>query len=118
MAVATYNVFSPHRDFCMKNILNACIEKKWSIAENLAEDYADYCKSYWEEYSSRLNFEFHKCGSCFGKKQSLVKLDWSESEKYPYSGQLVCMDYTCKFYLIINIDQHNFLAVDYKNGEN
>ena len=44
MAVATYNVFSPYRDLCMKNILNACIEKKWSMAEDLAKDYADYCK--------------------------------------------------------------------------
>ena len=28
MAHPTYNVFSPYRDLCMKNILNACIEKK------------------------------------------------------------------------------------------
>ena len=112
MAVASYNVFSPYRDFCMKNILNACSEKKWSIVENLAKDYADYCESYWKEYSSRFNNDFNKCGSCFGKKQSLIKLVWFESEKYPFCGQLVCMNFTCKFYLIINIDQHNFLAAD------
>ena len=83
MAVPTYNVFSPHRDLCMKNILNACIEKKWSMAEDLAKDYTDYCKIYWPE-----------------------------AEKYPFCGQLVCMNYACKFYLIINVDQYNFLAVD------
>ena len=52
MAHPTYNVFSPYRDLCMKNILNACIEKKWSMAENLAKDYVDYCKTYWEEYAA------------------------------------------------------------------
>ena len=112
MAVATYNIFSPYRDLCMKNILNACIEKKWSMAEDLAKDYADYCKIYWEEYDANLNFEFNKCGSCFEQKRSLVKSKWPEAEKYPFYGQLVCMKYTCKFYLILNVDQYNFLAVD------
>ena len=112
MAVPTYNVFSPHRDLCMKNILNACIEKKWSMAEDLAKDYTDYCKIYWEEYGANLNFEFNKCSSCFEQKRSLVKFKWPEAEKYPFCGQLVCMNYTCKFYLIINVDQYNFLAVD------
>ena len=112
MAVATYNVFSPYRDLCMKNILNSCIEKKCSMAEDLAKDYADYCKIYWEEYDANLNFEFKKCGSCFEQKRSLVKSKWPEAEKYPFYGQLVCMKYTCKFYLILNVDQYNFLAVD------
>ena len=109
---ATYNVFSPYRDFCMKNILNACTEKKWEVAEDLAKDYAVYCKTYWEEYTSNLNFEFNKCGYCSGQKNSIVKCKWPEAEKYPFSGQLVCMNYTCKFYLILNVDQYNFLALN------
>ena len=60
MAVASYNVFSPYRDFCMKNILNACSERKWSVAEKLAKDYVDYCESYWKEYSSCFNNDFWK----------------------------------------------------------
>ena len=82
------------------------------MAEDLAKDYADYCKIYWEEYDANLNFEFNKCGSCFEQKRSLVKSKWPEAEKYPFYGQLVCMKYTCKFYLILNVDQYNFLAVD------
>ena len=112
MALATYNVFSPYRDLCMKNILNAYNEKKWSIAEDLAKDYVDYCKIYWEEYAANLNFEFNKCGSCSEQKHSLVKFEWPEAEKYSFFGQLVCMNYTCKFYLILNVDQYNFLAID------
>ena len=117
MAVALYNVFSPFRDLCMKNILNACTEKRWSIAQDLAKDYADYCKIYWEEYKVLLDFEFNICSFCFQQKRSLVKLVWPEAEKYPFCGQLVCMNYICKFYLILNVDQYNFLAVD-KNGKN
>lgn len=112
MAHPTYNVFSPYRDLCMKNILNACIEKKWSMAENLAKDYVDYCKTYWEEYAANLNFEFNKCGSCCEQKHWLVKSKWPEAEKYPFCGQLVCTNYACKFYLILNVEQYNFLAID------
>ena len=110
---ATYNVFSPYRDFCMKNILNACIEKKWSTAKDLAEDYVGYCKTYYEQYTSaNLNFEFNKCGYCSLQKQSIVKSKWPEAEKYPFHGQLVCMNYTCQFYLILNVDQYEFLTLD------
>ena len=114
MAVASlYNTSSPYRDLCMKNILYNCSEKKWSVAEDLADKYVDYCKKYWEEYdTTHLNYKFNKCGNCFKQKQSVVKLEWPESEKYPFSGQLVCMNYTCKFYLIVNVDQYNFLALE------
>ena len=43
MAGVSYNLFSPYRDFCMKNIMMACSEKKWSKAKQLANDYTDYC---------------------------------------------------------------------------
>ena len=66
MAGVPYNVFSPYRDFCMKNIMMACSEKKWSVAEKLANDYTDYCDKYLQEI---LDFEFNKCGSCLRKKK-------------------------------------------------
>ena len=108
--VSSYNTSSPYRDLCMKNILNACIEKKWSIAENLASDYVKYCEPYWQEYDTHLNYKFNKCGNCLKQKRSLVKPKCSESEQYPFSGQLTCMNYTCKFYLIVNVDQFKFLS--------
>ena len=108
MAVASYNVFSPYRDLCMKNIMQACTEKKWSTAEKLANDYADYCEKYLQEI---LAFEFNKCGSCLRKKKLLVNFEWSEAEKYPFYGQLSCMNYICEYYLIINADQYRFLAL-------
>ena len=113
MAAASYNVFSSHRNFCMKNILNACTEKKWSTAQDLSKDYADYCKKYWEKYTAEfVNSQINKCGSCSEQKHFLVDCKWPEAEKYPFCGQLICMNYTCEFYLIINFDQYNFLAVN------
>lgn len=115
MAAVSYNVFSPYRDFCMKNIMMACSEKKWSIAEKLANEYTDYCDKYLQEI---LDFEFNKCGSCLRKKNLLVKLEWPEAEKYPFHGLLACRNYTCKYYLIINADNYRFLALHKENGEN
>lgn len=115
MAAVSYNVFSPYRDFCLKNIMMACSEKKWSIAEKLANEYTDYCDKYLQEI---LDFEFNKCGSCLRKKNLLVKLEWSEAEKYPFHGLLACRNYTCKYYLIINADNYRFLALHKENGEN
>ena len=52
----------------MRKILAACIEKKWSMAQDLADDYLDYCKPYWQEYDTHLNFKFNKCGNCLKQK--------------------------------------------------
>ena len=108
MVDVSYNVFSPYRDFCMNNILKACSEKTWPKADKLANDYIDYCEKYLPEIQ---DFEFNKCGSCLRKKNLIVKLDWPEAERYPFYGLLTCMNYTCKYYLIINSDNFRFLAL-------
>ena len=121
MADASYNVFSPNRDFRMKNIFNACSEKKWSIARDLAKDYADYCEKYWEKYSVEFkNSPINKCGSCSEQKRFLVNYEWPDVKRYQFSGQLVCMNYVCEFYLIINVNQYNSSCkkIDKENGEN
>ena len=112
MAVASYNVFSPNRDFRMKNILNFCSEKKWSMPQDLAKDYAHYCKKYWEKYTVEFkNSPINKCVSCSEQKHFLINNQWSNAEKYPFCGQLICTNYVCEFYLIINVNQYNFLAL-------
>ena len=73
MAVSCdFNTSSKYRDLAMKNILKASSEKKWSIAENLTADYLDYCRPYWQEYDTYLNFKSSKCGMCLKQKQSIV----------------------------------------------
>ena len=105
MAVSCdFNTSSRCRDLAMKKILNACSEKKWSLAENLTADYLDYCRPYWQEYDTHLNFKSNKCGMCLKQKQSIVKPRWSEAEQYSFYGKLTCKNYTCKFYLIVNTD--------------
>ena len=110
MAVSCdFNTSSQWRDLSMRKILAACIEKKWSMAEDLADDYLDYCKPYWQEYDTHLNFKSNRCGNCLKQKQSIVKSKWSEAEQYPFYGKLTCVNYTCKFYLIVNTDYKLFL---------
>ena len=85
-------------------ILNECYKKNWCEAEKLTDDYKDYCKPYWQEYDTHLNMQFNKCGLCLKMKRALVKSKWSCAEDYPLYKQLTCMNFSCKFYLIINTD--------------
>ena len=112
MASAPLTVVSPNetidvplwRERATINILNKCIKKDWREAESLTDDYREYCKPYWKEYDTHLNGQFNKCGHCLKMKRSLVKNKWSQAEEYPLYRQLVCMNFSCKFYLIINTD--------------
>ena len=116
-----FNVFTPYRNFCMKNILEACSERKWSMAQDLSKEYADYCNKYWEKYTAEfVNSPINKCGSCSEKKHFLVDCKWPEAEKYLFCGQLVCMNCACEYYLIINVDQYNIFSCKLieGNGEN
>ena len=92
------------RERAVINILNNCIRKNWVEAEKLCDDYKDYCKPYWKDYDTHLNNTFNKCGFCLKMKQALVKSKWSDAEEYPLYKQLACMNFSCKFYLIINTD--------------
>ena len=120
MAAAFYNIFTPYRNLCMKNIIEAFTEKKWLIAKELSREYADYCKKYWEEYTDEfLNFPITKCGGCSEQKQFLVDCKWPEARRNHFSGQLVCMNCACDYYLIINFDQYIVFSCKLnENGEN
>ena len=96
--------FKQWRESATRNILAACIEKKWCKAEHLADKYVNYCKPYWKEYDTHLNFKFNTCVYCLKQKQSIVNSKWSEAENYPFYGKLTCKNENCKFYLIVNTD--------------
>ena len=92
------------RETAIIKILNESFKKNWCEAEKLTDDYKEYCKPHWQEYDTHLNGQFNKCGFCLRMKRSLVKPKWSDAEEYPLYKQLACMNFSCKFYLIINSD--------------
>ena len=86
------------------SVINLCIKKQWSEAENLFDKYLKNNYELWKQYDTLFNFKINRCGYCRKMKQALVKQRWSEAELYPMINKLTCVNDNCLFYLIFYCD--------------
>ena len=84
-----------------------CHEKQWAKAEIEFFKYQQACRDLWIEYDTHLNYKKNCCGMCRQMKKALVKRTWADKEYYPTARHLVCKNFDCKFYFIINTDKHD-----------